>query len=74
MTVVVLLGAPGAGKGTQANILAERLAVPHIATGDLFRTAVRDDTEIGREAGAYMSRGELVAFEHIQQLQDAEGV
>jgi adenylate kinase len=60
VTVVVLLGAPGAGKGTQAAILAERLAVPHIATGDLFRVAVRDDTEIGREAGAYMSRGELV--------------
>jgi adenylate kinase len=60
LTVVVLLGAPGAGKGTQAAILAERLGVPHIATGDLFRAAVRDDTAIGREAGAYMSRGELV--------------
>jgi adenylate kinase len=60
VTVVVLLGAPGAGKGTQARILAERLAVPHVATGDLFRAAVRDGTEIGREAGAYMSRGELV--------------
>lgn len=60
MTVVVLLGAPGAGKGTQAAILAERLAVPHIATGDLFRAAVRDDTKIGKDAAAYMSRGELV--------------
>jgi adenylate kinase len=60
VTVVVLLGAPGAGKGTQAAILAERLGLPHIATGDLFRAAVRDDTEIGREAAAYMSRGELV--------------
>jgi adenylate kinase len=60
LTVVVLLGAPGAGKGTQAAILAERLGVPHIATGDLFRAAVRDDTAIGREAAAYMSRGELV--------------
>jgi adenylate kinase len=60
VTVVVLLGPPGAGKGTQAMILADRLGVPHIATGDLFRAAVRDDTEIGREAAAYMSRGELV--------------
>jgi adenylate kinase len=60
VTVVVLLGAPGAGKGTQAAMLAERLGVPHIATGDLFRAAVRDGTEIGREAAAYMSRGELV--------------
>ena len=60
MIVVVLLGAPGAGKGTQAKIVAERLGLPHIATGDLFRAAVRDGTEIGREADAYMSRGELV--------------
>ena len=60
MTVVVLLGAPGAGKGTQAATLADRLGIPHIATGDLFRAAVRDGTDIGREAGDYMSRGELV--------------
>jgi adenylate kinase len=60
VTVVVLLGAPGAGKGTQATMLADRLGVPHIATGDLFRAAVRDGTAIGREAAAYMSRGELV--------------
>ena len=44
MTVVVLLGAPGAGKGTQAPMLADRLGVPHVATGDLFRAAVRDGT------------------------------
>lgn len=60
MTVLVLLGAPGAGKGTQAAGLADRLGVPHIATGDLFRAAVRDGTEVGRQAAAYMSRGELV--------------
>ena len=53
MTVVVLLGAPGAGKGTQAPILADRLAVPHIATGDLFRAAVRDGTPVGKEAAGY---------------------
>ena len=60
MTVVVLLGAPGAGKGTQAPILADRLAVPHVATGDLFRAAVRDGTPVGNEAAGYMERGELV--------------
>lgn len=60
MTVVLLLGAPGAGKGTQAKIVADRLGLPHIATGDLFRAAVRDGTDVGREADAYMSRGELV--------------
>ena len=60
MTVVVLLGAPGAGKGTQADILADRLGIPHVATGDLFRTAVRDGSPIGLEARRYMERGQLV--------------
>lgn len=60
MTVVVLLGAPGAGKGTQADILAERLGVPHVATGDLFRAAVRDGSPVGIEARRYMERGQLV--------------
>lgn len=60
MTVVVLLGAPGAGKGTQADILAERLGIPHVATGDLFRAAVRDGSPVGIEARRYMERGQLV--------------
>ncbi len=60
MTVVVLLGAPGAGKGTQASILAERLGIPHVATGDLFRSAVRDGSPIGLEARRFMERGQLV--------------
>jgi adenylate kinase len=58
--VVVLLGAPGAGKGTQAQILAERLGLAHVATGDLFRAAVRDGTPLGLVARGYMDRGELV--------------
>jgi adenylate kinase len=60
MTVVVLLGVPGAGKGTQARVLAERLGVPHVATGDLFRAAVRDGSPVGLEARRYMERGQLV--------------
>ena len=60
MTVVVLLGAPGAGKGTQSAILTQGLAVPHISTGDLFRAAVRDGSAIGLEARRYMERGQLV--------------
>jgi adenylate kinase len=63
VTVAVLLGVPGAGKGTQAQILAKRLGVPHISTGDLFRAAVRDNTVVGREASKYMERGELVPDE-----------
>jgi len=60
LTVVVLLGAPGAGKGTQAGILAERFGIPHVATGDLFRSAVRDGSPVGLEARRYMERGQLV--------------
>lgn len=60
MTVVVLLGGPGSGKGTQAEILAERSGIPHVATGDLFRAAVRDASPIGLEARRYMERGQLV--------------
>ena len=60
MTVIVLLGAPGAGKGTQAQILRERLGIPHVATGELFREAFRLGTPIGREARRYMDRGQLV--------------
>jgi adenylate kinases len=58
--VVVLLGAPGAGKGTQAQILSQRLGLAHVATGDLFRAAVRDGTPLGIVAKGYMDRGELV--------------
>jgi adenylate kinase len=66
--VVVILGPPGAGKGTQAAILAKRLGVPHIATGDLFRSAARAGTPIGREAAAFMKRGELVPDEITVQM------
>jgi adenylate kinase len=58
--VLVLLGAPGAGKGTQAPILAERLGIPVLASGNLLRAAVADRTALGREADRFMSRGQLV--------------
>ena len=57
---VVLFGAPAAGKGTQAKILAERLGVPHVASGDLFRDHQERNTELGRQAKSYMERGVLV--------------
>ncbi len=59
----MLLGAPGAGKGTQAPLLADRLAIPAVATGDLFRAAVRDGTPLGTEAKRYMDAGQLVPDE-----------
>lgn len=58
--IVVLLGPPGAGKGTQGEIIAERLGIPKIATGDVLRAAVRDGTPQGLSAKAYMDRGDLV--------------
>jgi adenylate kinase len=58
--IIVLLGPPGAGKGTQADKLAAQLGIPKIATGDVLRAAVRDGTPSGREAKSYMDRGDLV--------------
>ncbi|GIW12468.1 MAG: adenylate kinase [Dehalococcoidia bacterium] len=60
MPYLVLLGAPGSGKGTQASVLAKALGVPHVASGDLLRAHVAQQTELGRMAHQYMTRGELV--------------
>jgi adenylate kinase len=60
---LILLGPPGTGKGTQAKLIAERLGLAHIATGDLFREAVQQDSELGRLAKTYMDRGALVPDE-----------
>lgn len=57
---VVLLGPPGAGKGTQATLLAEHYGVPHISTGDLFRAHIGQGTPLGLEAKGYLDKGELV--------------
>ncbi len=78
---IVLLGAPGAGKGTQAKMLSNELGVPHISTGDILRDAVARGTELGEQARGYMDRGELVpdelviaiARERLQQPDCANG-
>jgi adenylate kinase len=57
---VVMLGPPGAGKGTQAERIAQQRGLPHVSTGDIFRDAVKKGTALGQEAKAYMSRGDLV--------------
>ncbi len=62
------MGPPGAGKGTQAQIFHERQGLPHISTGDILRQAVRDDTEVGRRAFAYMREGDLVPDEIVDEI------
>lgn len=65
---IVLLGAPGAGKGTQAVRLAERYNVPHISTGDIFRKNIKERTPIGIEAKSYIDKGQLVPDEVTIQI------
>ncbi len=60
---IVLLGAPGAGKGTQAKALSEKLSVPHISTGDIFRANIKGNTPLGVKAKEYMDKGQLVPDE-----------
>lgn len=57
---IVMLGAPGAGKGTQAEMIAEKYNIPHISTGDIFRANIKNGTELGKKAKAYMDAGDLV--------------
>jgi adenylate kinase len=66
-----MLGPPGAGKGTQARMLGERIQAPQIASGDLLRAAVRDKTALGVEAKSYMYKGSLVPDELVLKLIDA---
>jgi adenylate kinase len=65
---IVLLGPPGSGKGTQGKLLAERLGVPAISTGEILRAAVRDRTPLGLQAQAVMEKGELVSDDLIVAL------
>jgi adenylate kinase len=59
-TYIVLLGPPGAGKGTQAKVLAQKFDLPHISSGDIFRENIKNDTELGQLAKTFISKGELV--------------
>ena len=60
---IIMLGAPGAGKGTQAKMIAEKYSIPHISTGDIFRYNIKNGTELGKEAKKYMDQGLLVPDE-----------
>ena len=65
---IIMLGAPGAGKGTQAKLIAEKYGVPHSSTGDIFRANIKNGTELGKEAKEYMDKGLLVPDELTVRL------
>ena len=65
---IIMLGAPGAGKGTQAKQIADKFQIPHISTGDIFRANIKEGTELGTKAKAFMYKGELVPDELTVQL------
>ena len=65
---LVIFGAPGSGKGTQADLLASRLGIPKISTGDILRAAIREDTSLGEQAKAAMAAGDLVREEIVVQI------
>ena len=65
---LILLGAPGAGKGTQAKMIAEKCGIPHISTGDIFRANIKNGTELGAKAKEYMDKGLLVPDELVCDL------
>ena len=65
---IIMLGAPGAGKGTQAKMIADKYGVPHISTGDIFRANIKNGTELGMEAKKYMDQGLLVPDELVVDL------
>ena len=60
---IIMLGAPGAGKGTQAKMLADKYKIPHVSTGDIFRANIKNGTELGTKAKVYMDQGMLVPDE-----------
>ncbi len=65
---IIMLGAPGAGKGTQAKMIADKYGIPHISTGDIFRANIKEGTELGKKAKGYMDAGELVPDELVVDL------
>ena len=65
---IVILGSPGVGKGTYAKILSDKYHIPRISVGDLFRKAIRDETELGKKIKDYVSRGDLVPDEMVIEL------
>lgn len=65
---IIMLGAPGAGKGTQAKILSDKYEIPHISTGDIFRANIKNETELGKKAKSFMDQGLLVPDELVLDL------
>ena len=66
--IIILLGPPGSGKGTQANFIQNKLSIPHLSTGDILRQSVKNKTELGNIVKNVMAKGELVSDELVLQL------
>ncbi|MDD3169023.1 MAG: adenylate kinase [Eubacteriales bacterium] len=71
MLRLILLGPPGAGKGTQAARICQKYSIPHISTGDIFRKQIKEGTEFGKKAKEYMNRGELVPDDLVLEIAEA---
>ena len=80
--VIIMLGAPGTGKGTIASILTNKLEIPQVSTGDIFRKHIKEGTELGKLAESYISKGNLVPDEitvsmvekRLEELKDEKGI
>jgi len=68
--IIILFGAPGVGKGTQAAILADKLSIAHLSTGDAFRAAIKNQTEVGKLAKGYVDAGDLVPDDVVARIVD----
>ena len=71
---IIMLGAPGAGKGTQAKKIAAKYGIPHISTGDIFRANIKNGTELGNKAKTYMDQGLLVPDELASRMTQGKGM
>jgi adenylate kinase len=69
---IIIFGPPGAGKGTQANLISEEFNIPHLSTGEIFRTAIKNETPLGKEVKSILDAGELVPDEKVVGLVEEE--
>ncbi|HLR31197.1 MAG TPA: adenylate kinase [Fodinibius sp.] len=69
---IIIFGPPGAGKGTQATLISEKYQIPHLSTGDIFRSAIKNETKLGKEVKSILDSGELVSDRKVVELVEEE--